>query len=158
MIKETDNCDLELIQLLIILNLAMTALLVLIKIKKSRVFQGHLFTNMAKINLFLANTQSYVPLELNIAAGNVHLFKLSGALAIEHFTLKKNWIWDMLEVNWNNTCVTLNDKEISLPGMLTIPLAYKLKVRKLFMEKNSLHVYIMLKHRKSWYNLENEQD
>ena len=44
---------------------------------------------MVRINLFLANTQSYAPLELNSAAGNVHLFKLSGALAIENFTLKK---------------------------------------------------------------------
>ena len=95
-IKDIENCDLELIQLLIILNLAMTALLVLTKIKKSRVCQGHLFTNMVKINLFLANTQSYVPLKLNSATGNVHLFKLS--------------VWDVLEVNQNITCVTLNDK------------------------------------------------
>ena len=83
MIKEIENCDLELIQLLIILNLAMTALLVLIKIKKSRVFQGHLFTNMVKKKLVLPNSQSYVSLELNSAAGNVHLFKLSGAPAIK---------------------------------------------------------------------------
>ena len=110
----------------------MGALLVLIKIKKSRVFQEHLFTNMVNINLFLANTQCYVPLELNSAAGNVHLFKLSGALAVESFILKKNWVWDVPEVNWNNTHVTLNDKEISLLGTLTILLAYKLKVRKLF--------------------------
>ena len=64
----------------------------------------------------------------------------------------------MLEVNWNNICVTLNDKEISLPGTLTIPLAYKLKVRMLFTDRSSLHVYIMLKQRKSWYNLESDQD
>ena len=44
---------------------------------------------MVKIKLFLANTQSYVPLELNNAAGIVHLFKLSGALAVEKFTLKE---------------------------------------------------------------------
>ena len=113
---------------------------------------------MVKINLFLANTQSYVPLKLNSGARNVHLFILSGALAVENFTLKKNWIWDVLEVNWNNTHIALNDKEISLPGTLTIPLVYKLKVRKLFTESNLLHVYIMLKHRKSWYNLENDQD
>ena len=59
---------------------------------------------------------------------NVHLFKLSGALAVENFTLKKNWIWDALEINWNNAHVTLNDREINLPGTLTIPLVYKLKV------------------------------
>ena len=116
-------------------------MLVLVKLKKSKVFQGHLFTNMVKIKLFLAKTQSYVPLELNSAAGNVHLFKLSGALAVEKFTLKKNWIWDVLEINWDSTCVTLNDREINLPGTLTITLVYKLKVRKLFMERNSMHVY-----------------
>ena len=121
-------------------------------------FQGQLFTNMVKIKLFLANTQSYVPLELNSAAGNVHLFQLSGALAIENFNLKKNWIWDVLEINWNNISVTLNDREINLAGTLMIPLFYKLKVRKLVTARNSMHVYIMLKHRKSWYNLENEQD
>ena len=82
-IEEIENCSLELIQLLIMLNLAMTTLLVLTKIKKSRVFQGHLFTNMVKINLFLANVQSCVPLELNSAARNVHLFKLLGTLAVK---------------------------------------------------------------------------
>ena len=158
MIKESNNCNLELIQLLIILNLILTVLLVLVKLKKSKVFQGHLFTNIVKIKLFLVNTQSYAPLELNSTAGNVHLFKLSGSLAIEKFTLKKNCIWDVLEINWDNTHVTLNDREINLPGTLTIPLVYKLKVRKLFTERNSMHVYIMLKHRKSWFNLENEQD
>ena len=157
-IKEFNNCNLELIQLLIMLNLILTILLVLAKLKKSKVFQGHIVTNMVKIKLFLANTQSYVPLELNSAAGNVHLFKLSDALTVEKFTLRKNWIWDVLEIDWDNTCVTLNEREINTPGTLTIPLVYKLKIRKLFMERNSMHVYIMLKHRKSWYNLESEQD
>ena len=83
------------------------------RLKKSKVFQGHIFTNMVKIKLFLANIQSYVPLELNSAAGNVHLFKLSGTLAVEKFTLKKNWIWDVLEINWDNTHVTLNERNQS---------------------------------------------
>ena len=107
--------------------------------------------------LFLANTQTYVPLELNSAAGNVHLFKLLGALTVEKFTLRKNWIWDVLEINWDNTHVTLNERDINLPETLRIPLIYKLKVRKLFTE-NSMHMYIMLKNRKSWYNPEVEQD
>ena len=48
--------------------------------------------NIVKIKLFLANTQSYVPLELKSAAGNVPSFKLSDTLTIEKFTLRKNWI------------------------------------------------------------------
>ena len=115
-LKENESCEFELMKFLIILNLAMTILLVLIKIKKSKVFQEPLFTNMVNVNLFIANTQSYAPLELNRIARNVHLFKLTGTLLREKFTLKKNWIWDVLEVNWNNVLITLNDKEVNLQG------------------------------------------
>ena len=140
------------------LNLVFTILMVLAKIRKSKIFQGHIFTNMVKVKLFLANDQSYVPLELNSIAGNVHLFKLSGTLTVENFALRKNWIWDVIEINWDNAHITLNERENSLPGTLTVPLVYKLKVRKLFKERNSMHVYVMLKQRKSWYNLDCDQD
>ena len=77
---------------------------------------------MVKIKLFIADTQSYVPLDLNKIAGNVHLFKLTGALLLENVTLRKNWIWDVLEIDWSDVCVTLNEKEISLPISLVAPL------------------------------------
>ena len=64
-LKENENCEFGLIKFLIILNLAITIHLVLIKIMKSRVFQGCLFTNMVNVNLFIADTQSYVPSDLN---------------------------------------------------------------------------------------------
>ena len=80
------------------------------KIKKSKIFQGHFPPNMVKIKLFIADTETYVPLELNKLAGNVYLFKLTGALLLENVTLKKSWIWDVLEVNWNDVHITLNDK------------------------------------------------
>ena len=77
----------------------MVVVIILVKIKKSRIFQGQFFSNMVKIKLFLADTELYVPLELNKLAGNVHLFKLTGELSLDNVTLKKNWIWDVLEVN-----------------------------------------------------------
>ena len=83
-----------------------------------------------------------MPLELNSAAGNIHLFKLSGTLAIEKFTLRKIWIWDVLEINWDNTHITLNEREINLPGTFTIPLVYKLKARKtIHRDEINAHVY-----------------
>ena len=145
------------LRFLMILNLIVVVLMVLIKLKKSRIFQGHFFSNMVKIKLFIADTESYVPLELNKVAGNVHLFKLTGALLLENVTLKKNWIWDVLEVNWNDICITLNEREINLSMSLVIPIVYKLKVRKLLRKRDSLHLYLMLKQRKSWLNLENTE-
>ena len=63
----------------------------------------------------------------------------------------------MLEIKWENTHITLSDKEIHLLTTLLVPVIHKLKVRKLFNKKNIMHIYVMLKHRKSWYNLECEQ-
>ena len=91
---------------------------------------------MVKLKLFIADTESYVPLELNKLTENVHLFKLTGTLLLENVTLKKNWIWDVLEINWNNVHIALNDREINLPMSVVLPLEYKLKVRKLSGRQN----------------------
>ena len=111
---------------------------------------------MVKIKLFLADTKSYVSLNLNQSAVNTHLFKLTDKLSPDNVALKKNWIWDMLKIKWGNTHIILNRKEIHLPTTLIVPLIHKLKVRKLSGKRDLMHVYIMLKQRKSWYNLECE--
>ena len=71
---------------------------------------------------------------------------------------KENWIWDVLEIKWEDICIVLNDKEVYLPTVLIIPFIHKLKVRKFFGKRDLMHVYIMLKQRKSWYNLESNQE
>ena len=151
----TQNCDFGMLKFLLVFNFVIVVLMILLKFKESKIFQGHFFSNMVKIKLFIADTESYVPLELNKLARNLHLFKLTGTLPLENVTLKKNWIWDVLEVNWNDVRVTLNEGEINLPMSLVISIEYKLKVRTLFRKKESLHLYVMLKQRKSWFNLEN---
>ena len=142
-----------------VLNLVIIASILLRKIKKSIFFQGQPFSNMVKIKLFLGDTKSYISLDLNQLAGNTHLFKLMGELSLENVTLKKNWIWDVLEIKWENIHIGLNsNKEVHLPTMLLIPFIHKLKVRKLFGKRDLMHVHIMLKQRKSWYNLECERE
>ena len=156
--RQTQNCNSELLKILMILNLVIMVSLLLRKIRKSVFFQGQLFSNMVKIKLFLADTKSYVSLDLNKIAGNTYLFKLIGELSLDNVTLRKNWIWDVLEIRLDDICIILNEKEIHLPTMLVIPLIHKLKVRKLFVKRDLLHMYIMLKQRKSWYKLEGEQE
>ena len=101
-----------------------------------------------KIKLFLEDTKSYVSLDLHKIAGNTHLFKLTGELSLENATLRKNWIWGVLEIRWDVICIILNKKEVHLLTILIIPLIHKLKVRKLFGKRDLLHMYIMLKQRK----------
>ena len=45
---------------------------------------------MVKTKLFLADTKSYVSLNLNQSARNMHLFKLMGELLPNNVVLKKN--------------------------------------------------------------------
>ena len=105
--------------MLIIITLGMLYL-VTNKIRKSSFFKGHLFSNNTKILLFISNTHSYVPIKLCRVAGSIHLFRIRGRLNPENVKLKKNWIWDVLEIDWSNTSITLNDNEIDLPSSVII--------------------------------------
>ena len=131
----------------------------LAKLRKSKIFKGRLFSNTIKIKLFVADNLCYIPLHLNKMTGSVHSFKLHGMLIKENLTLKKNWIWDVLEIDWTDMYVLHNDKEINLHMTVVVPMYYKFKLRQLLRNsrKDSLHLYIMLKQRKSWFNLENTE-
>ena len=148
------HCDRGALKFIMVLILVVVIILAFGKLRKSRIFRGVLFPNIVKIKLFIADTQSYVPTELSKIAGNVHLFKLTGALLLENINLRKHWIWNILDRHWHDVQVTLNEKEINLPISVVIPLVDKLTVRWLF-KKNPLHIYIMLKQGKSWFNIEN---
>ena len=143
--RQIQSCNSRLIKVLMILNLIVVVLLCLRKIKKSIFFWGQPFSNMVKIKLFLADTKLYVSLNLNQSARNTYLFKLIGKLSSDMVTLKKNWIWGILEIKWGNTCIVLDNKEIHMPTTLLIPFIHKLKVWNLFDKRNLMHIYIMLK-------------
>ena len=66
--------------------------------------------------------------------------------------LKKNWIWDVLEIDWSHVSITLNDNEINLPRSVIIPFRERYRARKL-LRKHLLLFYIMLKQGKMWFSL-----
>ena len=85
------------------------------KLRKTSFCKGHLFSNNTKILLFISNAHSYVPIKLCKVARSIHLFQIKGRLNPKNVKLKKNWIWDILEINWSDISITLNDNEINLP-------------------------------------------
>ena len=89
-----------LVRILMILNLSKVTVMALAKHRKSRLFKGRLFSNTIKLKLLVADNQCYIPLHLNKMAGCVHLFKLHGMFIKENLTLKKNWILDVLQIDW----------------------------------------------------------
>ena len=66
--------------------------------------------------------------------------------------LRKNWIWDVLEIDWSDVSITLNDHEIDLPSSVIIPFKERYRARKL-LRKHLQLFYIMLKQGKTWFSL-----
>ena len=112
--------------MLIIITLGMLYL-VTNKMRKSSFFKGHLFSHNTKILLFISNTHSYIPIKLCRVAGSIHLFRIRERLNPENVKLKKNWIWDVLEIDWSNISITLNDNGIDLPSFSNYTLQRKIQ-------------------------------
>ena len=137
--------------MLIIITLGMLYL-VTNKLRKSSFFKGRLFSNNTKILLFISNTHSYVPIKLCRVARSIHLFRIRGRLNPENVKLKKNWIWDVLEIDWSNVSITLNDNKIDLLSSVIIPFKERYRARRL-LRKHPLLFCVILKQGKTWFSL-----
>ena len=102
---------------------------IIINARKLKLFRGHLFSNTVKIMLFRSDVQYYVPVKLYRTAGSKHLFKITGKLTPEHVKLKRNIVWDVIELDWKKVNITLNWSKINLPASVIIPLRDKFKIR-----------------------------
>ena len=85
-------------------------LFVILKSRKFKLFRGHFFSDTVKIMLFMSDIKYYVPIKLCKMAGSIHLFKITGTLTSENVKLKRNKIWDIIEIDWKEVNVTLKGK------------------------------------------------
>ena len=122
------------------------------KLRKTSFCKECLFPNNTKILLFISNTHSYVSLKLCRVARSIHLFGIRGRLNPERGKIKKNWNWDVLEIDWSDISITLNDNKIDLPSSVIIPFKERYRARKL-LRKHPLLFYVMLKQGKTWFSL-----
>ena len=98
--------------------------------RKTKLFRGHLFSDAVKIMMFIPDAHYYVPEKLCRAAESIYLFKITGNLISEHITLKRNILWDVIELDWREVNMTLNRSKIYLPASVIIPLRDKFKIVK----------------------------
>ena len=118
------------------------------KVRKIKLFRGHLFSNITTVMLFLSDTQSYIWVDLCKIAGSIHLFRIRKRVTSGCIKFKKKWIWDVLEIEWKEVRVTLNGNEIYLPTWIIIPFRDKFGVRQLI-RKQPLILHVMLKQGKT---------
>ena len=77
--------------------------------------------------IFISDVQYYVPIKLCKTTGSIHSFKITSTVKPENIKLNGNYIWDTLEIDWEEVSVTFNDKKINLPRVVTIKLKDKIK-------------------------------
>ena len=70
--------------------------------------------------LFISDVQNYVPIKLCKRSGSIHLFKFKGALKSGGIKLNRNYLWDTLEIDWNNLTLTFNDSKIDSAKIVAI--------------------------------------
>ena len=111
----------------------------------------------AEIILFISYVQNYVPIKLCKTSGSIHLFKIKGTLKSGDIKLNTNYLWDTLEIDWNNVTITFNDNKIDLPKIVAIKIWDKIKVRRL-MNREPLNFHMMIRQGITWFNLESETE
>ena len=114
----------------IILTVISLIVVTFLHYRKSRLCKGYKFSNATKIMLFISDVQNYVPTKLCKISGNIHLFKIKGILKSGDIKLNRNYLWDTLEIDWNNVTITFNDSKIDLPKIVAIKIQDKIKVRR----------------------------
>ena len=109
-------------------------------------------SNAVKIVIFISDVQNYIPIKLYKTAGSIHLFKITDTLKAESIKLNKNYIWDILEIDWTEVIPTFKDNKINLPRVITIKLQDKIKVGHL-MKRKPLLFHLMPKQGIMWLTL-----
>ena len=66
---------------------------------------------------FILDAQYNVPVKLCRTAGSIHLFKIRGKLTPEHIELKRNILWDVIELAWKEVNMTYNGSKINLQSL-----------------------------------------
>ena len=99
--------------------------------RKSKLCRGYRFSNIVKVVLFISDVQNYIPIKLCKTSGSIHLFKIKGTLKPGDIKLNKNYLWDMLEINWNKITLTSNGNKIDLTKIITIKMQDKIRVRRM---------------------------
>ena len=141
----------------IILTVLNMIIVIFLHYSKSRLCRGYRFSNVMKIMLLISDVQNYIPIKLYKTSGIIHLFKIKGTLKSNDIKLNRNNLWDTLEINWNKITITFNDNKIDLPKIFTIKMQDKIRVRRL-MNREPLHLHMMIGQGKTWYNLETETE
>ena len=65
--------------------------------------------------LFCSDIKQYIPVKLCKTVGSIHLFQIYGQLTSNQITLERNFLWDVITIEWEEVFLTLNGAIVQLP-------------------------------------------
>ena len=141
---------------IVALTLMVTGLTIYIFTTTQRctIFKRKLYSNTVTVMLFFSDIKQYIPVKLCKTAGSIHLFQIYGQLTSNQITLERNYLWDVVKIEWGEVFLALNGAIVQLPISVKVPLRDKYRLRHM-MSKRSLLLHIMLRQGTSWYALDN---
>ena len=74
-------------------------MILIIKAKTNMMCKWYLYSNASNLMLLVSDIYRYVPLNLSNISGDVSLFKFEGVFTNDGITLRRNFVWDTLELN-----------------------------------------------------------
>ena len=80
--------------------------LILVTMRKCRIFRGHLFSNAVTVMLFFSDVEHYVPVKLCKTAGSIHLFKILGHLTPDQIILERRLLWNVVQIDSKEVLMT----------------------------------------------------
>jgi hypothetical protein len=87
-----------------------------------------IFLFLSGIYLFLSCNNYYVPLKLRSTPGLSHMFILNKQIHAQNVTIQKQFLWDILHIDWVDIVNKLNNVTVMLPHEITILLLDKIRV------------------------------
>ena len=72
-------------------------------------------------------------------------------MVMENLKLTKNYLWDLIEIDWADVKIKKNMDPISLPNKIMVPLTHKVKTRNI-MSKH-FEVQVTVKSKNQWSNI-----
>ena len=67
-----------------------------------------LYSNTVTVILFFSDVRQYIQVKLCKTAGSIHLFQIYGQLTSNQITLERNFLWDVIKIEWEEVFLTLN--------------------------------------------------
>ena len=128
--KEQQNCAVQwyTIAALALMFIVLT-IYILVTIQKYTIFKRRLYSNTVIVMLFFADMKQYVPVKLCKTMESIYLFQIYGKLTPDQITLERQYVWDIIRIDWKEVFVTLNGTTMELPISVKILLRDKYRLR-----------------------------